>query len=219
MSLRPMKPIPISTMESSFDSLPYGNIKPYLDDMISYVGEDLCTEFGGEPYFNKINHSVEPYLMLVGEEGTIHMGVYPKLIKGQPFIRLGSIFIRKDFRGKGIGDRIIRKLISLVGEFGIGNHNEGWKLNLGGVILTPTDIVYSDGSLVQNHTFLTNPHTKILVDEPLYRTILIEHTEESDIPIKLRKKRHRKNTKRLKSYYKRFGFRPYGKKDMILEIR
>ncbi len=216
MSMKPMKPIPQPTKENSFDSL--GGIKPHLDMMLDYISNDLCEEFSGDSYFNKMRHSTEPYTTIVGEEGYISLSIYPNLIKGKPFISLCSIFLRKKYRGKGIGDRMIRKLISLVYDCEVGHKGLGYKTKLG-IILKPTDIVYSDGSLVQNHTFLSREELKPLMDEPFYKQTLMEQSEENlSIPNNLRKKRHKRNTKRLKSYYKRFGFSSYGKESMILDM-
>jgi GNAT superfamily N-acetyltransferase len=223
MSLRPMKPIPNPTKNPFVNVPPLEKRHPQLINLLRNISNDVCEGLGEDYIYIETESKTESTTLIVGKEGYMRLVINPYEIKGRPFIKLGSIYIRPKYRGKGVGEKWIKTLISVVGDFSWGT-NDGKMVGRFGIILRPKCIVYGEGSYIQNKCWTTYlpQMTEGLVESKYgdwFRKSILENIEEYEsIPKKLTIKRWKNNSKRLKSYYRRFGFSPYDKEHFILDM-
>ena len=223
MSLRPMKPIlqKPKVLPNHIPSLEKRH--PQLIEVLRCISNDVCESLGDDYVYIETKSKSENTTLIVNKEGYMRMVINPYEIKGRPFIKLGTIYIRPKYRGKGIGKRWIKNLISVVGDYSF-RTNEGM-VGRFGIILRPKCIIYGSGSYIQNKSWMKYYIPQMTNDLSEYeygdwfRKSITENIEEYEsVPLKLTKKRWKKNSKKLKSYYRRLGFTPYDKEHFIFDM-
>lgn len=227
MSLRPMKPIIKPHIKPTIDKPSLEKRHPQLKDILEMVSDDICV-FLGEGYSHTFLSGKNEYSTIIsGKEGYMRLGIYPSLINGIPHFRLGSLFIREKYRGKGFGQKMIMGLITSFYDV-TWNTNDNKIGGRFGLILQPSCLDYNENSYKQNKLFKKEMFSMMKdklkgVNRKEGMEGFFKSTEESielyeNTPNKLRKKRLKKNSKRLISYYSQFGFRFYDTKYMTLDL-
>ena len=219
MSLRPMKQNYGSVQNKiDFTKPSLTERYPQLLELLNICVEKIYDSLGDEWWFTYCKSKEEDdYMLLLSEKGYITLGINPYTIKGKPFFKLINIFVNKKYRGKGFGKKWIKEILNTFEELSWEINGEYRKF---GMILKPCCLDYGEGNYIQNLSWRDGMFDR-LTDEryiPFCDSLLgqIEHYENT--PKKLRKKRLKKNTKRLISYYRRFGFSFYDKDNMILDF-